>query len=137
MTWKKTISGGQPFSEFSDALTSIGFSGQHLARLSSGDHVAFIAGISRSTHEQERAAPEKNRSVFVKTTYYPTRMVGLKVGILLDRGDDSLTAGKTVEAGAKMFLTPAFSLDLDFQRFYAKTGGDSDNFITIRALVRF
>jgi len=36
-----------------------------------------------------------------------------------------------------MFLTPAFSLDLDFQRFYAKTGGDSDNFITIRALVRF
>jgi hypothetical protein len=47
-----------------------------------------------------------------------------------------LTAGKTVEAGANMFLTPAFSLDLDFQRFYAKTGSDRDN-ITIRALVRF
>ncbi len=137
MTSTKISSGGSTFSEFTDAFTSVGVSGQHLARLSSGDHVAFIAGISRSTHEQERAAPEKNRSAFLKATYYPTRMVGLKLGGSFDRGDDSLTAGKTVEAGAKMFLTPAFSLDLDFQRFYAKARGDSDNFITIRALVRF
>jgi hypothetical protein len=136
MTWTKISSGGSTFSEFTDAFTSFGLSGRHLARLSGGDHLAFIAGISRSTHEEEGAAPEKNRSVFAETTYYPTKMVGLKVGILLDRGDDSLTAGKTVEAGAKMFLTPAFSLDLDFQRFYAKTGGDRDS-IAIRALVRF
>jgi hypothetical protein len=137
MTWKKTISGGQTFSEFSDALTSIGFSGQHLARLSGGDHVAFIAGVSRGTLVRELAAPEKNRSVFLKATYYPTTMVGLKLGVLFDRGDDSLAEGETFEAGAKMFLTPAFSLDLDFQRFNAKAGGNSDNFVTIRALVRF
>ncbi len=137
MTSTKISSGGSTFSEFTDAFTAAGVSGQHLARLSSGDHVAFIAGISRETHEQERAALEKNRSVFLKATYYPTRMVGLKAGILFDRGDDSLTEGKIFETGAKIFFTPAFSLDLDFQRFYAKTSGDSDNFVTIRALVRF
>jgi hypothetical protein len=137
MTWKKTLSGGQPFSEFSDALTSVGLSGQHLARLSGGDHVAFSAGVSRETLVQELAAPEKNRSVFLKATYYPTTRVGLKLGVLFDRGDDSLVEGETFEAGAKMFLTPAFSLDLDFQRFNAKAGGNSGNFVTIRALVRF
>ena len=137
MTWKKTISGGQPFSEFNDALTSVGLSGQHLARLPGGHHVAFITGISRETRVQELAAPEKNRSVFLKATYYPTTRVGLKVGVLFDRGDDSLAEGETFEAGAKMFLTPEFSLDLDFQRFNAKAGGNNDNFVTIRALVRF
>ena len=85
MTSTKILSGGSSFSEFSDAFTSVGFSGQHLERLSGGDHVAFIAGFSRDTHEQERAAPEKNRSVFLKATYYPTKMVGLKLGVLFDR----------------------------------------------------
>jgi hypothetical protein len=131
------FSGGSSFSEFTDTVTSIGFSGQHLARLSGGDHVALIAGISRDTHEQEGAAPEKNRSVFLKATYYPTKMVGLTLGVLSDRGDDSLTEGKTYEAGARMFLTPAFSLDFDFERFYPKARGDSDNSITIKGLVRF
>jgi hypothetical protein len=125
------------FSELTDTFTSIGFSGQHLARLSGGDHVAFIAGFSRDTHEREGAAPEKNRSVFLKATYYPTKMVGLTLGVLSDRGDDSLTEGKTYEAGARMFFTPAFSLGFDLLRFYPKAKGDSDNSITIKALVRF
>jgi len=131
------FSGGVSFSELTDTFTSIGFSGQHLARLSGGDHVAFIAGISRDTHEREGAAPEKNRSVFLKATYYPTKMVGLTLGVLSDRGDDSLTEGKIYEAGARMFLTPAFSFDFDFSRFYPKARGDSDNLITIKGLVRF
>jgi hypothetical protein len=36
-----------------------------------------------------------------------------------------------------MFLTPAFSLDFDFSRFYPKARGDSDTSITIKALARF
>jgi hypothetical protein len=131
------FSGGSSFSELTDTFTSIGFSGQHLARLSGGDHVAFIAGISRDTHERVGAAPDRNWSVFVKATYYPTKMIGLRLGVLSDRGDDSLTEGKTYEAGARMFLTPAFSLDFDFSRFYPKARGDSDTSITIKALVRF
>ena len=101
MTWKKTISGGQTFSEFSDALTSVGFSGQHLARLSGGDHVAFIAGVSRETLVRELAAPEKNRTVFVLATYYPTKMLGLKLGVLSDRGDDRFNEGEFYLAGVR------------------------------------
>ena len=66
-------------------------------------------------------------------SFVRSRQLALKAIAL----DDSLAEGETFEAGAKMFLTPAFSLDLDFQRFNAKAGGNNDNFVTIRALVRF
>src|SRR5256885_1111928 len=137
MTWKKTISGGQPFSEFSDALTSIGFSGQHLARLSGGDHVAFIAGVSRETLVQELAAPEKNRTVFVLATYYPTKMLGLTLGVSSDRGDDRSNEGEFYLAGVKMFVTPTLSLSLDFQKSHAKAPNSTDfDMITLKALAR-
>jgi hypothetical protein len=64
-------------------------------------------------------------------------MIGLKLGVSTNRGDDSLAEGKTFEAGVKAFLTPAFSLDFDSQRFHARAGGESDRFVTIRALLRF
>jgi hypothetical protein len=137
LTSTRFSSGGASFSELSDTFTSIGFSGQHLMQLPGGNHVAFIAGVSRDTHEHEGAAPEKNRSIFVKATYYPTKMIGLRLGVLSDRGDDSLTEGKTYEAGARMFLTPAFSLDFDFERFSPQARGDSNTLVTIKALVRF
>jgi len=138
MTWKKTISGGQTFSEFSDALTSVGFSGQHLARLSGGDHVAFIAGVSRETLVRELAAPEKNRTVFVLATYYPTKMLGLKLGVLSDRGDDRFNEGEFYLAGVRLFVTPMLSLSLDFQKSHAKASNGIDfDFVTLKALARF
>jgi len=124
-------------SDFNVTSTSIGFSGQHLAQLSGGDYLAFIAGFSQDTHEQEGAASQKNRSYFLQAKYYPTKMLGLKVLISSDRGDDRLSEGETYEAGARMFFTPAISLSLDYQRFRAKEPNNNDNFITLKALMRF
>ena len=132
------FSGGVSFSELTDTFTSIGFSGQHLARLSGGGHVAFIAGVSRETLVQELAAPEKNRTVFVLATYYPTKMLGLKLGVLSDRGDDRLSEGEFYLAGVKMFVTPTLSLSLDFQKSHAKAPNGTDfEFVTLKALARF
>jgi len=137
-TRNKSTSGGTPLSDSKDTLDSVSVSGQHLARLSGGDHLALLAGLSLDSHERQGSASEKNRTVFVQATYYPTKMLGLKLGVLVDRGDDRLNEGEFYLAGVQMFVTPTLSLSLDFQKNHAKapTGTDFD-FLTLKALARF
>ena len=134
----KSTFGGAPFSDSRDTLDSVSISGQHLARLSGGDHLALLAGLSLDAHERQGSASEKNRTVFVQATYYPTKMLGLKLGVLADRGDDRLNEGEFYLAGVKMFVTPTLSLSLDFQKSHAKAPNGTDvDFVTLKALARF
>jgi len=134
----KSTFGGAPFSDSKDTLDSVSISGQHLARLSGGDHLALLAGLSLDAHERQGSASEKNRTVFVQATYYPTKMLGLKLGVLADRGDDRLNEGEFYLAGVQMFVTPTLSLSLDFQKSHAKAPNGTDvDFVTLKALARF
>src|SRR6266581_361215 len=134
----KSTSGGAPLADSRDTFDSISVSGQHLARLSGGDHLALLAGLSLDTHERQGSASEKNRTVFVLATYYPTKMLGLKLGVLSDRGDDRINEGEFYLAGARMFVTPTLSLSLDFQKSHAKAPNGTDfDFVTLKALARF
>jgi len=134
----KSTFGGAPFSDSKDTFDSVGISGQHLARLSGGDHLALLAGLSLDAHERQGSASEKNRTVFVQATYYPTKMLGLKLGVLADRGDDRLNEGEFYLAGVQMFVTPTLSLSLDFQKSHAKAPNATDfDFVTLKALARF
>jgi len=133
-TRNKSTSSG----DSTDTSDSIGISGQHLARLSGGHHLALLAGLSLDTHERVGSASEKNRTVFAKATYYPTKMLGLTLGVLSDRGDDRANEGEFYLAGARMFVTPTFSLSLDFQKNHAKAPNGTDfDFVTLKALARF
>ena len=119
-------------------MDSVSISGEHLARLSGGDHLALLAGLSLDTHERQGSASEKNRTVFVQAIYYPTKMLGLKLGVLSDRGDDRSNEGEFYLAGARMFVTPTLSLSLDFQKSHAKAPNSADfDFVTLKALARF
>jgi len=134
----KSTLAGTPLSDSKDTSDSISISGQHLARFSGGDHLALLAGLSLDTHERQGSASEKNRTVFVQATYYPTKMLGLKLGALVDRGDDRITEGEFYIAGVRMFVTPRLSLSLDFQKSHAKAPDQPDfNFVTLKALARF
>ena len=134
----KSTSGGAPLSDSKDTRDSVSISGQHLARLSGGDHLALLAGLSLDTHERQGSASEKNRTVFVLATYYPTKMLGLKLGVLFDRGDDHLNEGEFYLAGVQMFVTPTLSLSLDFQKNHTKAPNGTDfDFLTLKALARF
>jgi hypothetical protein len=136
-TRTKFMSLSVPSTDSSDTFTSIGFSGQHLARLSREDYIAVVVGIFQDKHEQDGAASEKNRTFFLQATYYPTKRLGLTLGVSSDRGEDPLSEGETYEAGVKMFVTPTISLGLDYQRFLAKAPGNDDNLLTLKALMRF
>jgi len=137
-TRNKSTSGGAPLSDSKDTLDSVSISGEHLARLSGGDHLALLAGLSLDTHERQGSASEKNRTVFVQAIYYPTKMLGLKLGVLSDRGDDRSNEGEFYLAGARMFVTPTLSLSLDFQKSHAKAPNSADfDFVTLKALARF
>src|SRR6266540_374625 len=102
-TQNKSTSGGSR-----DTSDSIVVSGQHLAQLSAGHHLALLAGLSFDKHERGGSASERNRTVFVVATYYPTKMLGLTLGVLSDRGDDRVNEGEFYLAGARMFVTPTF-----------------------------
>ena len=138
-TRNKSTSGGAPLSDSRDTFDSISVSGQHLAQLSGGDHLALLAGLSLDTHERQGSASEKNRTVFVQATYYPTKMLGLKLGVLSDRGDNRLSEGEFYLAGVQMFVTPTLSLSLDFWKNHAKAPNSAADFdyVTLRALARF
>src|SRR5213596_1664104 len=137
-TRNKSTSGGAPLSDSKDTLDSVSISGEHLARLSGGDHLALLAGLSLDAHERQGSASEKNRTVFVQATYYPTKMLGLKLGVLADRGDDRLNEGEFYLAGVQMFVTPTLSLSLDFQKSHAKAPNATDfDVVTLKALARF
>jgi len=65
-------------------------------------------------------------------------MLGLKLGVLADRGDDRLNEGEFYLAGVKMFVTPTLSLSLDFQKSHAKAPNATDfDMVTLKALARF
>jgi len=137
-TQNKSTSGGAPLSDSKDISSSISISGEHLARLSGGDHLALLAGLSLDTQERQGSASEKNRTVFVKATYYPTKMLGLTLGALVDRGDDRFNEGEFYLAGVKMFVTPTLSLSLDFQKSHAKAPNAPDfDMVALKALARF
>jgi len=137
-TRNKSTSGGAPLSDSRDTSESISFSGQHLARFSGGHHLALLAGLSLDTQERQGSASERNRTVFVQATYYPTKMLGLKLGALVDRGDDRFNEGEFYLAGVRMFVTPTLSLSLDFQKSHAKAPGSNDfDSVTLKALMRF
>src|SRR5439155_15025583 len=122
----KSTFAGTPLSDSKDTLDSVSISGQHLARLSGGDHLALLAGLSLDKHEREGSASEKNRTVFVQATYYPTKMLGLKLGALFDRGDEHLNEGEFYLAGVQMFVTPTLSVSLEFQKSHAKAPNATD-----------
>ncbi len=124
-------------SETKDTSTTIAFGGQHLARLPGDDHLAVTATIAETTLKPEGASSEKNRSISLQTIYYPTKMLGLKLGVSSDRGDDGFSEGETYQAGASMFVTPAVSLSLDFLRFKAKAPNNDFDFVALSALLRF
>ncbi len=137
-TQNKSTFGGAPLSDSRDTSGSISFSGQHLARLSGGDHLALLAGLSLDTQERQGSASEKNRTIFVQAIYYPTKMLGLKLGALVYRGDDHFNEGEFYLAGVRMFVTPTLSLSLDFQKSHAKAPNAPDfDMITLKALARF
>jgi len=117
--------------------TSIGLSGQHLARLGNGDHIAIWASFTQRTFEPEGAETEKNRSYFFRTTYYPTKMLGLWLGIQVDRGDGTSLEGETYLAGASMFVTQDASLGLAYLRFQAKASDDNANTVMLSGRMRF
>jgi len=133
-TRTKFTSGGAFLSDFDDTFTSVGVSGKHLVQLSGGDHLAFDASVSRTTHEP---GGEKNRDFFIQTTYYPIKTLGLNLGVVFDRGDNLFTEGETYLAGARMFVTPTFSLSLDFLHNHGKTSGNDYDVVTLKALARF
>lgn len=127
---------GTPFVSHA-TFTSIELLGQHLARLSGGDHVALAAGLSLDKNEPESAPTDKNHSVFFQATYYPMKTLGLKLGILSNRGDDRRAEGESYLAGVKMFVTPMISLSVDYQRTLAKLPSGNDSLVLLKGLVRF
>jgi len=127
---------GTPFVS-RDTFTSIQLLGQHLARLSGGDHVALAAGVSLDKNEPESAPTDKNHSVFLQATYYPMNTLGLKLGVLSNRGDDRRAEGESYVAGVKMFVTPMISLSVDYERFLAKLPSNNDSVVLLKGLVRF
>jgi hypothetical protein len=139
-TRAKTISNVVGVADFTrnTTFTSIGISGQHLAQLSGGDYLALTVGLSQDTAETQGVPSEKNRVVFLLATYYPTKTLGLNLGVVSDRGDNRFSEGEFYMMGVKMFVTPTFSLSLDFQKSHAKAQTASDfDFLTLKALVRF
>jgi hypothetical protein len=95
--------------------------------------------ISQDRLEPVGAASEKNRNYLLQATYYPTKMLGLKLGVSSNRGDDRFSEGETYLAGVRMFVTPTISLSVDYQRFQAKAPkpNNDSNFLMLTALMRF
>jgi putative general porin len=120
-------------------VDGLGLIGQHLARLPGGGHVALSANLTQFTIKSEGTPTEKNNELLVQATYYPTKLLGLKFGIRVDRGDEDSLEGETYMLGVRTFVTPALSLSLDYQKFNAKAARfdfDQDQ-IALRAALRF
>lgn len=115
----------------------IGVIGQHLARLAGGGHVALTATATQFTIKSEGTPTDKNNDLLVQAIYYPTQVLGLKLGIGIDRGDNDSLKGETYIAGVKTFVTPAVSLSLDYQKFNAKADGFDFDSVMLRAALRF
>lgn len=118
-------------------LDSIALTGQHLARLEGGGHVAISATATQFTIKSEGTPTQKNNDLLVQAIYYPTRVLGLKLGIRVDRGDEDSLEGETYIVGVKTFVTPALSLSADYQKFNAKAAGLDRDTIMLRAAMRF
>lgn len=132
---KSTTSGTVSFPDIT--VDGIGLIGQHLARLPGGGHVAMSANLSQFTIKSEGTPTEKNKDLLVQATYYPTKLLGLKLGISIDRGDENLLEGETYILGVRSFVTPALSLSLDYLKFNAKSAGFDFDQIALRAALRF
>jgi hypothetical protein len=120
--------------------TSIGISGQHLAYLPGGSHVALGAQLAHTKRKVDGgglAEDSKNNSLSLLGTYYPTKMLGLKLGYTYDRGDARFSEGDTLSAGASWFVTPIVSLSADVQRFQGKAANSDYDLISLGAQVRF
>jgi hypothetical protein len=118
-------------------LDTIGVTGQHLARLPGGSHVAMTATAMQFTLRSEGTPTEKNNDFLLQAIYYPTQVLGIKLGVRIDRGDEDSLEGETYIAGLKTYVTPAISLSVDYQKFNAKAAGFDFDTVMLRAAMRF
>jgi len=116
----------------------VGLTGQHLGKFPGGGHYAVTVVAAQITQESDDGSPsEKNKEFAVIGTYYPTKTLGLKIGVSVNHGDDQLSEGETYVAGVRNFFTEAFSLSLDYLKFNAKLQGNASDTIMLRAVLRF
>jgi len=118
-------------------VDGIALVGQHLEPLAISGHVFFTARAAQFTIRSEGSSDQKNRDLQVQAVYYPTKLFGLKAGLGIDRGDNDSLEGQTLLLGLKTFFTPAVSLSLDFQSFYAKAAGKDTDLVMLRGAMRF
>lgn len=139
LTWSrdKTTTTFSNSGSFDVTVDSVGLSGQHLARLPDGGHIAISASATQLTLISEGLPTEKNREFLVQAIYYPTKMLGLKLGVMTDRGDEDSLEGEHYILGIRTFFTSAFSLSLDYEKFSAKTSGNDFDAIMLRGAMRF
>jgi hypothetical protein len=117
-------------------VDGIGLTGQHLASLPGGSHVALSATAMQFTF-RGGGMTEKNKDLLLQAIYYPTQVLGLKLGVRIDRGDVDSLEGETYIAGLKTYVTPAISLSVDYQKFNAKAAGFDFDTVMLRAAMRF
>ena len=132
----RNVNSGLP--DTTNTATFVGLSGQHLGMFPGGGHVALSASAMQIARESDDGSPsEKNKELSVTGIYYPQKMLGLKLGVAVDRGDHKSWEGEAYLVGAKTFFTPAFSLSLDYVKFNAKTAGNGFDAVMLRGAMRF
>jgi|SRR5262245_16516056 len=117
-------------------LDTIGVTGQHLARLPGYGHVALTA-TAMQFKLSSGGTTEKNKDFLLQAIYYPTQVLGLKLGVKIDHGDNDSLEGETYIVGVKTYVTPAISLSVDYQKFNAKAAGFDFDTVMLRAAMRF
>src|SRR5262249_55576909 len=99
-------------------------------------HVALNAAVMQF-RISSGGTTEKNNDYLLQAIYYPTQVLGLKLGIRYDRGDNDSLEGETYIVGVKTYVTPAISLSVDYQKFNAKAAGFDLDTVMLRAAMRF
>ena len=117
--------------------TTIGIFAQHLFFLPGATHLALNASLSQTEDETDGSPTEKNQSLSLAGTYYPTKRLGLTLGYAYDTGDDRFNEGQAFLVGARYFITPAFSVFGSLQTFQGKDSDADFDFLSLGVALRF
>lgn len=97
-----------------------------------------IEGYLRIDNSDESNDNESNTIIEVLGDYYFNTKVSLGAGLEINAGDDKYDEGKTFTANINAFMNPYFSVNFEFEKFFAENSeGVDDDSIEIIITARF
>ncbi|MDH5445176.1 MAG: hypothetical protein OEY52_06425 [Gammaproteobacteria bacterium] len=124
------------YSQFDYTRKETNLKVKHLAPSGNGTMLNIIGLVGKTTYDEKTKADTDNTVMGFEVDFYPNSTTSIGGTFEQTTGDDNGYKGKKVGLQGKLFLTPKFSIAVEFSEFSGKGTSSDKDAINLTANIR-